>query len=62
MAATRDKLFAVTRNNLLWWRDPVVGNLNWCQIGQAINVVAMAGVDGKLFAVTSDDKFWSRDV
>lgn len=46
------KLFAVTQNNKLWVRDPVLSDVAWTNIGHAENVVAMTAVNGKLFAVT----------
>lgn len=55
------KLFAVTSDNTLWWRDPVDINVTWQAIGHANNVVAMAALNAKLFAATSDNRLWWRD-
>ena len=60
MAATNGKLFAATKDNILWWRDPVA-NVHWQNIGEANNVVAMAATNGKLFAATKDNILWWRD-
>ena len=35
---TNGKLFAATKDNILWWRDPVA-NVHWQNIGEANNVV-----------------------
>jgi hypothetical protein len=61
MAAINGKLFAATRDNRLWWRDPVGANVNWEEIGHANDVVAMAAINGKLFAATRDNRLWWRD-
>jgi hypothetical protein len=65
MAAINNKLFAVTANNLLWWRDPVGTDVDWAHIGDAIDgadvVVAMAAINNKLFAATNDGRLWWRD-
>jgi hypothetical protein len=60
-ATASGKLFAVTRDNKLWWREPVGEDVNWEQIGYAIDVVGLAAIDGKLFAATSDNRLWWRD-
>ncbi len=56
------KLFAVTSDNTLWWRDPVGVNVNWQIFGRASNVArtSMAALDGKLFIATKDNKLWWR--
>jgi hypothetical protein len=68
MVACEGLLFAATRDNLLWWREPVGQNLNWTQIGVANNIVAMAApIEAQpdrpvgLYAVTSDHKLWWRE-
>jgi peptidoglycan hydrolase-like protein with peptidoglycan-binding domain len=60
MTAINNKLFAATRDNRLWWRDPVETNVNWDHIGHANDVVAMAAINNKLFAATRDNRLWSR--
>src|SRR6185436_8589610 len=59
--AINGKLFAATKDNRLWWRDPVGQNLDWFPIGHATNIAAMAAINGKLFAATKDNKLWWRD-
>jgi len=61
MAAINGKLFAATKDNLLWWRSPVGQNVNWVHIGHANDVVAMAAINGKLFAATKDNRLWWRN-
>jgi hypothetical protein len=61
MAAIKGKLFAATKDNKLWWRDPVGQDIDWEHIGHANDVVAMAAINGKLFAATKDNKLWWRD-
>jgi hypothetical protein len=61
MAAINGKLFAATKDNKLWWRDPVGQNVNWDEIGHANDAVAMTQARGKLFAATNDDKLWWRE-
>jgi hypothetical protein len=68
MAAMEGRLFAATRDNLLWWREPVGQNVTWGRIGHANDSVAMTGgenissnLGGKLFAVTRDNALWQRD-
>jgi hypothetical protein len=61
MAAANGKLFAATRDNRLWWRDPVGADVNWDHIGHANDVVAMAAANEKLFAATRDNRLWWRD-
>jgi hypothetical protein len=61
MAAINNKLFAATRDNRLWWRDPVGEDVNWDHIGDANDVVAMAAINNKLFAATRDNRLWWRD-
>jgi hypothetical protein len=61
MAAINEKLFCATRDNSLWWRDPVGWEVNWDRIGHANNVVAMAAINGKLFCATQDNSLWWRD-
>ena len=59
----KSKLFAVTKDNKLWWRDAVGDNpnLQWDHIGHAIDVVAMAASNNKLFVATKDNKLWWRE-
>jgi hypothetical protein len=59
--APQSSLFAATRDNGLWARDPVLSDINWQHIGHANDVVAMAAADGRLFAATSDNRLWARD-
>jgi hypothetical protein len=61
MAAINNKLFTSTRQNRLWWRDPVGVDVNWDRIGHANNVHAMTAINNKLFAATNDNKLWWRD-
>lgn len=61
MAAMQGRLFAATRDNFLWWREPVGQNVTWQRIGHANNIVAMAALNGTLFAVTRDDTLWWRE-
>ncbi len=58
MAAMEGKLFATTRNNVLWWREPIGQNVTWERIGYANDVVAMAALNGALFAVTRNGTLW----
>ena len=39
----------------------MTSDVNWQRIGHAIDVRAMAAVNGKLFAATGDDRLWARD-
>jgi hypothetical protein len=68
MVACEGHLFAATRDNVLWWRDPTGQNLDWVQIGEANGVVAMAApIEAAndrpvgLYAVTSDNVLWWRE-
>jgi hypothetical protein len=61
MAAINNKLFCATKDNSLWWRDPVGWEVNWDRIGHANNVVAMAAINNKLFCATNDNRLWWRD-
>jgi len=61
MAATGGKLFAATRDNKLWTREPALNDRNWQPIGHANGVVAMAATSNKLFCVTGDTQLWARD-
>jgi hypothetical protein len=61
MTGHNGKLYCVTSDNRLWWRQPVLYEFNWTPIGPADNVVALAGMSGKLFAATSDNALWWRD-
>jgi hypothetical protein len=54
MAGLNGKLYCVTNDNLLWWREPVLTEVNWTRIGRADKLVALAAMGGKLFAVTPD--------
>lgn len=60
MAAMHGKLFAATRYNKLWVRDPVPRDIRWQPLGSANRIVALAGVNGKLFGATKDHKLWMR--
>lgn len=54
-------LFAATHaDNRLWRRPPVLVNVTWDPIGEAIDVLAMAGMDARLYALTGDGKLWRR--
>jgi len=61
LAAINGKLFAATKDNKLWMRDPIPSDVPWQHIGHANNVAAMAAINGKLFAATEDNKLWMRD-
>ena len=61
MTAMDGKLFAVTRDNRLWGRDPVPQDIRWQLLGSANRVVALAGVNGRLFGATRDHKLWMRE-
>ena len=61
MTALNGRLFAVTRQDQLWWRDPVEEDIPWTHMGHAQNVVGMAALNGKLFVATDDGKLWWRD-
>jgi N,N-dimethylformamidase beta subunit-like, C-terminal len=68
MAACEGRLFAATKDNVLWWREPIGQNINWAQIGEANSVVAMtAPIEATrsrgvgLYAATADGVLWWRE-
>jgi hypothetical protein len=61
MAAMHGKLFAVSKYNKLWVRDPLPRDMPWQLLGSANRIVALAAVEGKLFGATADHKLWMRD-
>jgi hypothetical protein len=61
MAAMQGKIYAASRYNKLWIRDPTAQNIRWRLLGSANRVRALAAVNGKLFGATEDHKLWMRD-
>ena len=59
-AQIKGRLFAATKNNILWIRSPVDNDIPWIGIGHANNVVGMTALNGYLFAATGDNKLWKR--
>lgn len=64
MASWRDRLFAATSNDLLWWRpttpDAAGVVVPWRSMGHATGVCGLAVCDGTLYAATTDGKLWRR--
>jgi hypothetical protein len=60
MTAMHGKLFAATRYNALWKRDPVARDVRWQVLGHANRVASLAAANGALFGVTADQKLWMR--
>jgi hypothetical protein len=61
MATLDNKLYAATKDNKLWMREPVISESPWTHIGHANNVASMAALNGKLYAATKDNKLWMRE-
>ena len=61
MTASEGHLFAATRDNKLWIRNPDHRNIDWKLIGNVNNITAMAASGNKLFAATSDNKLLVRE-
>ena len=53
MTALDGLLFAVTADNTLWTRRPVLSNVDWTAIGQAPGVRALGSTPGSLYGVTA---------
>ena len=59
IAAVPGKLFALSTNNQLWAREPVLHEVNWNLMGLAPpKAVDLAAARGLLFAATEDNKLW----
>ena len=59
IAAVPGKLFALSTNNQLWAREPVLHEVNWNLMGLAPpKAVDLAAARGLLFAATKDKKLW----
>jgi hypothetical protein len=52
MGGTNDKLYIVSKNDLLWM-NPSENNSVWKKAGKAENIRAIAGLNGKLYAVNN---------
>jgi hypothetical protein len=61
MAGMHGRLYAASRYNKLWVREPALRTTRWRLLGSANRVVALAGVKEKLFGTTEDHKLWMRD-
>jgi hypothetical protein len=61
MAGMHERLYAASRYNKLWVREPTPRTTRWRLLGSANRVVALAGVREKLFGTTEDHKLWMRD-
>jgi hypothetical protein len=61
MTNLNGRLFAVTSDDRLWTRLPVLTDVDWTDIGDANAATALAGYAGKLLASTSDGELWWRD-
>jgi hypothetical protein len=61
MAGMHGRLYAASRYNKLWVREPTSRATRWRLLGSANRVVALAGVRDKLFGTTEDHKLWMRD-
>jgi hypothetical protein len=61
MAGIHGRLYAASRYNKLWMREPTPRTTRWRLLGSANRVVALAGVNEKLFGTTEDHKLWMRD-
>jgi hypothetical protein len=61
MAGMYGRLYAASRYNKLWVREPTPRTTRWRLLGSANRVVALAGVKDKLFGATEDHKLWMRD-
>jgi hypothetical protein len=53
-------LFATTSDDRLWRRAPLLVNVAWQDIGQANDIIAMAGLDARLYAISGDGRLWQR--
>jgi hypothetical protein len=62
MTNLNGRLFAVSSDDRLWMRLPVLQEVDWLEIGPAVGVTALAGYAGRLYASTRDGRLWWRDV
>jgi hypothetical protein len=61
MAGMHGRLYAASRYNKLWMREPTPRTTRWRLLGSANRIVALAGVNEKLFGTTEDHKLWMRN-